>query len=290
MPMRSDDQSLVLGAVAYDPKVVTIWDGFRSYLAAHGLDFDYVLFSNYERQVRALFDGQITVAWNSPLAWLQSERVAAATGCKVQALCMRDTDRDLTSLIVARANEAVRAPADLKGRRIAVGADDSPQSTLIPLAFLAALGLNPGDDFEVVRFDLLPGKHGDHIGGEREAVRAVLNRAADAACIIDSNLLLFEREGLVAADAVAVIGQTPAYDHCNFTVLADDAQSAPVKRFGQLLLEMSYADESVRPLLEMEGLKRWLPGRTSGYGQLSAAVDRFGTIEPLVRQLSAQRK
>src|SRR5580704_4820664 len=114
-----DNQTLILGAVAYDPKVVTIWEGVRDYFAAHGLNFDYVLFSNYERQVQAHFAGQITVAWNSPLAWLQSESIAAATGQRVQALCMRDTDRDLTSLIVVQTGGPIRAPADLKGRRVA---------------------------------------------------------------------------------------------------------------------------------------------------------------------------
>src|SRR5271154_5417283 len=174
-----DNQILILGAVAYDPKVVTIWNGFRTYLSDHGLDFDYVLFSNYERQVQALFDGQITVAWNSPLAWLQCKSIAAATGREVGALCMRDSDRDLTSLVVVRADDQFHTLADLKGRRVAVGAADSPQATLIPLGFMAEQGLNPGHDFEVLRFDLLPGKHGDHIGGERESVRALVDRQAD---------------------------------------------------------------------------------------------------------------
>ena len=44
-------ETLILGAVAYDPKVVTIWDGFREWFRSRGLDFDYVLYSNYERQV-----------------------------------------------------------------------------------------------------------------------------------------------------------------------------------------------------------------------------------------------
>lgn len=139
-----DDQTLILGAVAYDPKVVAIWDGFRAYLAEHGLDFDYVLFSNYERQVQAHFDGLITAAWNSPLAWVQTEKVAAATGREVRAVCMRDTDRDLTSLIVVRAGDALHRVADLKGRRVAVGSADSPQATLIPLSFVAGHGLDPG--------------------------------------------------------------------------------------------------------------------------------------------------
>ena len=63
---------LLMGAVAYDPKVVTIWDGFRDWFADQGFDFDYVLYSNYERQVEALLAGHIDVAWNSPLAWVRA--------------------------------------------------------------------------------------------------------------------------------------------------------------------------------------------------------------------------
>jgi hypothetical protein len=47
-----------------------------------------------------------------------------------------------------------------------------------------------------------------------------------------------------------------------------------VERFGQLLLAMDYADSEVRPLLDLEGLKQWRPGRVSGYVALEAAVDR----------------
>ncbi len=283
----SKDQTVILGAVAYDPKVVTIWDGFRAYFTDHGLDFDYVLFSNYERQVQALFDGLITVAWNSPLAWLQCEGVAAAAGRKVRALCMRDTDRDLASLIVVRAQDPIAAPADLKGRRVAVGADDSPQATLIPLGLLADHGLSAGRDFELIRFNLLPGKHGDHIGGEREAVRALLSRQADAACILESNLALFERDGTCPPGALRTLTRTPIYDHCNFTVLAEQAETAAVKRFSELLLTMSYDDPRVRPLLDMEGLTQWMAGRTSGYGPLRAAVQRFGTVDRFVSRLTA---
>jgi phosphonate transport system substrate-binding protein len=284
---KSKDQTVILGAVAYDPKVVTIWDGFRAYFAEHGLDFDYVLFSNYERQVRALFDGLITVAWNSPLAWLQCEGVAAAAGGKVRALCMRDTDRDLASVIVVRAQEPITALADLKGRRIAVGADDSPQATLIPLGLLAEHGLSAGRDFDLIRFNLLPGKHGDHIGGEREAVRALLSNRADAACLLESNLALFEREGTAPPGVLRTLTRTPIYDHCNFTVLAEQADSAPVRRFSELLLTMSYNDERVRPLLDMEGLTQWMPGRTSGYGPLRAAVERFGTVDRFISRITA---
>ena len=42
--------------MAYDAKVVPIWDGFQRWFASQGLAFDYVLYSNYERQVAALLD------------------------------------------------------------------------------------------------------------------------------------------------------------------------------------------------------------------------------------------
>jgi ABC-type phosphate/phosphonate transport system substrate-binding protein len=138
---------LVLGAVAYDQKVVTIWDGFQRYFRAHDLDFDYVLYSNYERQVEAHVHGHIDVAWNSPLAWLQTERIAARLGRRATAVCMRDTDRDLTSVVLVRTDSEIRSIADLVGKVVAVGASDSPQATLIPLNYLAEEGLSPTTSF-----------------------------------------------------------------------------------------------------------------------------------------------
>jgi ABC-type phosphate/phosphonate transport system substrate-binding protein len=285
----SSQTQLVMGAVAYDPKVVTIWDGFQKYFRARNLDFDYVLFSNYEKQVEAHFHGLIHVAWNSPLAWIETERIAKALGRQADAIVMRDTDIDLTSIVLVRAESGVGKVADLKGKKVAVGASDSPQAKLIPQNFLAEQGLRPGTDFSVIVFDKLVGKHGDHIGGERDAARALMNGEADAACILDGNRLTFSREGTISSSGTRVLAQTPHFDHCNFTVL-DDAPDALLTRFRDLLLEMSYADEEVRPLFDLERLKRWLPGRTCGYAQLAAAVDRFGTIDSFVRGVTAQCK
>jgi phosphonate transport system substrate-binding protein len=280
----SDNDTLLLGAVAYDPKVVMIWDGFQAYLRDHGLSFDYILYSNYERQVAAHFAGHIHVAWNSPLAWIQSERIAARVARKAEAIAMRDTDCDLTSIILVRSDSSIQSATDLKGGRVAVGAEDSPQATLIPLGLLAKHGLSPGTDFQVLKFDKLRGKHGDHIGGERDAVRALLGGDADAACMIDGNHLLFTQEGVIQPGTTRVIATTPKYDHCNFTVL-ENAPPELVDQFRDLLLGMSYADPAVRPLLDLEGLKQWRPGRTEGYAALNEAVDRFDTVEEFVREV-----
>jgi ABC-type phosphate/phosphonate transport system substrate-binding protein len=273
MPKRPD--TLVLGAVAYAPKVVTIWEGFKQYFARHDLRFDYILYSNYETQVEALLAGECDVAWNSPLAWVRAERLARARGAQVRAIAMRDTDCDLTSVIVVRAGAPIASVADLKGKIVAVGAIDSPQATLIPLNELRAHGITPGLDVEVQRHDVLGGKHGDHIGGELEAMRALLAGATDAACLIKGNYAAWLADGTIPKGATRVLTETPAYDHCNVTV-GPTAPEALVARFHALLMAMSYDDPELRPLMELEGLTAWRDGRLEGYRALEIAVDAAG--------------
>jgi len=276
---------LVLGAVAYDPKVVTIWNGFRAWLREQSLPFDYVLYSNYERQVEDLVAGRIGVAWNSPLAWVRARRLAQSEGVALSSVTMRDTDRGLTSVIVVRDDSPVQTAQDLGGRTVATGAIDSPQATLLPLALLHAAGLRPGNaedeshasasNVQVRRFDVGVGLHGDHVGGERQAAGALAAGEVDAACMLDANLLLFAREGILPAGRSRVIATTPPYDHCTMTA-GPAASPALTARLGELLLGMSYSDTQLRPLLDLEGLKQWLPPRLDGYSQLERAVDDSG--------------
>ncbi len=266
-----DDAVLLLGAVAYDPKVVTIWEGFKAYFAHQGLGMDYVLYSNYERQVEALIDGHLHVAWNSPLAWVRVRRLAAARGLEARAIAMRDTDCDLTSVVVVREDGPIKAVTDLKGRVIAVGAVDSPQATLLPLAHLHTLDLDPGLDIVVHYHNVFVGKHGDHIGGERDAARALMTGSADAACLLEYNYHLFLLEGTLPAGTTRMLVRTPSFDHCNFTVVAT-APPELIAHFQSLLIDMSYEDPEVRPLCDLEGLQAWYPGRVDGYQALEAAV------------------
>jgi phosphonate transport system substrate-binding protein len=263
---------LLMGAVAYDPKVVTIWDGFRRWFRDQALPFDYVLYSNYERQVEDLVAGRIDAAWNSPLAWIRTQRLAEADGQRAIALAMRDTDRDLTSVVVVRSDGPIAEIADLEGRTIGVGTVDSPQATLLPLSHLGAAGVTP----TVRRFDVGVGLHGDHVGGERLAASALMAGDVDAACVIDANHLLFAQEGTLMPGTTRVLTQTDTYDHCNMTVLDSRRSSDVVDRFRRLLLAMDYGDPEVRPLLDLEGLKQWREGRLSGYRLLEAAIDESG--------------
>ena len=74
------NRTIWVGAVAYDPKVVTIWEGMRRYFheEAH-LPVEVVLFQSYDMQVAALLAGpadltpRIDIAWNTSLAYLQAQ-------------------------------------------------------------------------------------------------------------------------------------------------------------------------------------------------------------------------
>ena len=120
-----------------------------------------------------------------------------------------------------------------KGARVATGAVDSPQATLLPLAHLAGAGLDPGASFDVRRFDVMVGKHGDHVGGERDAVKALL--AGDGRRRVRHRR---QPPGVRQGGhdprrgSVRVLTRTAPYDHCTMTVLDDvDRQTVrPVRR------------------------------------------------------------
>jgi len=264
---------ITLGAVAYDPKVVTIWEGFKAWFADQDLAFDFVLYSTYERQVQGHFDGEFDVAWNSPLAWLQTRRIADKVGRTATGFAMRDTDQDLTSVIVVR-GDGPTSLADLAGKTVGVGAPDSPQATLIPLLHLQESGLDPASAVELRVFDRLFGKHGDHVGGERDAAKALVAGEIDAACMIDGNHLAFTAEGTLPRGRTRILAQTQPYDHCIFTAL-DGVDAQVLDRFTELILAQRWDDPVVRPLLELEGLKQWKPGRTRGFAQLDRAIDQL---------------
>src|SRR5437660_12795998 len=105
----------------------------RDYFRVAGPPIDYVLFSNYDRQVQALLDRHIDIAWNTNLAWVKVHR---RTNGACRALALRDVDAQFTTILVARADCSVESLADLRGKRLALGSADSAQAAILPLHFL----------------------------------------------------------------------------------------------------------------------------------------------------------
>ena len=259
---------VVVGAVLYDPKVSVIWEIIRDFFQKNGVPITVQLYANYDLQNSALLKGEIEIAWNSPLAWLQAQQRSGGT-CR--AIAMRDTDRDRCSHIVVARDGGIATVADLAGKTIAFGAKDSPQARLIPQELLLRQGLKPGVDYTEQRFDLLVGLHGDHIGGEQEAFLCLKRGEASASTMIDLNWDAWTKDGTIDPGRFRILATTERYDHCVFTVRADLDRERE-QQWLDVLYKMDYANPSHREMMDLEGLKKWEPGRTIGFGALARAI------------------
>lgn len=271
---RAAERVIRVGAVAYDPKVVTIWEGIREHFQEQGVLMDYVLFSHYDAQVDALLKQSIEIAWNTNLAYVKTYQ---GTRGQCKALVMRDTDVGFTTKIVARADAGVETLQDLRGHRFAFGSRDSAQAAILPAYFLREEGLDPEKDLVPIRFDLDVGKHGDTGTSELAVVRVVETGEADAGALGDVTWIRLVAEGQVDTRRVRPIWTSPGYCHCNFTALAGfDEELA--SRFTKALLAMDYNNPAHRTIMDLEGLKRWVPAQTEGYEVLFRAAEAQGII------------
>lgn len=264
-------RTLVLGAVAYDPKVVTIWEGIREHFRAQGCPLDFALYSNYERQVEALLAGHVDVAWNTPLAHVRVRRRTAGASL---SLGMRDSDRDFRSKVVVRTDAGIRTLADLPGKTLAVGSRDSTQARILPLHFLAEAGVDLAR-VRVLPFDTDLGKHGDTGTSELDVLAALRDGRAQAGTVGDLVWVNEQAAGRVDAARLGVLFTTPPFDHCMFDALPSLPPS-DAEAFRKALFAMVWDDPAHRRLLEMEGLRRWMPPREEGYASLVTALDRQG--------------
>jgi len=276
--MESTKPTLV-GAVIYDPKVSVIWEIICEFFQNNGFPTDVVFFTNYELQVKALIAGQVDIAWNSPLAWLDAQR---RSGGACRAVAMRDTDRDRVSHWIGHVDQSRNKLSDLRGKMLTCGAKDSPQATLIPLGLMQRQGLEPGRDFTVRRFDLMVGKHGDHIGGEWEAFQCLARGEAAASAMLDFNWQAWTRDGRIDSKRFGILATTDRFDHCVFTARPDFPAQLE-QRWLEVLFSMDYENPKHREMMDLEGLKKWLPGRTSGFGPLTEAVERQQFFSPLAK-------
>lgn len=276
------NRTIWVGAVAYDPKVVTIWEGMRRYFHddAH-LPVEVVLFQSYETQVTALLASpgdsgpHIDIAWNTNLAYLQSEEWSSH-GC--QPLAMRDADVGWMTKIVAVTGGPIAQLADLAGRTLALGSRDSGHAAILPVHFLEKRGLVEGQHYRTLRFDTDMGKHGDTGTSEVEVVRAVLDGRAHAGAIGSPFWNTVRSERLVPEGALTEVWTSPPYNHCMFTARPGFDQVL-AQRFAEALSTMSYENPNHRPVLDAEGLRHWLAPHLDGYESLREAATNQGLFK-----------
>lgn len=257
---------IVVGAVAYAPQIVPIWDIIRDYANAYFKDIrlDYVLFSNYERQVQWLIDGKIDIAWNTNVAYIRSQHI---THNAMQAVLMRDTDRDFQSVFVAREN-TIGNIEDLRGKRFGLGSLDSAQAAIMPLHFLrqhafkleemtSPLQAVPQDTLGIYRFNTDVGKHGDTGRSEFEILDRIRAGELDAGAIGSSTWARILHEG--SYPSLKSFYVSKPYCHCNFTLPLDFDKGLKEVFITMMTSQNALkSNANIAQMMSLEGLNEWI--------------------------------
>ena len=258
-------KTILLGAVAYDPKVVGIWDIIRDYSNEYGCKLDYVLFSNYERQVDSLLKGHIDIAWNTNVAWI---RTLYATDNKAKAIAMRDTDLHWSTKFVVKKDSKIKNIEDLKGKKLGVGSADSSQANIMAIYYLNKNGLKikesdinnseiENESVNIKRYNSDLGKHGDTGRSEWDVLEGLKNGSLDAGTIGSNTWIRILEEGLYPDGELISFYTSPDFCHCNFTVMPNtDAEIS--NNFVNMLMSQKKENPIIKKMMAMEGLNEWI--------------------------------
>ena len=258
-------KTILLGAVAYDPKVVGIWDIIRDYSNEYGCKLDYVLFSNYERQVDSLLKGHIDIAWNTNVAWI---RTLYATDNKAKAIAMRDTDLHWSTKFVVRKDSKIKNLEDLKGKKLGVGSADSSQANIMAIYYLNKNGLKikesdinnseiDNESVNIIRYNSDLGKHGDTGRSEWDVLEGLKNGSLDAGTIGSNTWIRILEEGLYPDGELISFYTSPDFCHCNFTVMPN-IDSEISDNFVKMLMSQKKENPIIKKMMAMEGLNEWI--------------------------------
>jgi phosphonate transport system substrate-binding protein len=178
-----------LGAVAYMPSVLRV--GFAPFenqetvmrkaapivagLARDlGMRVTPFVAGDYPGVVEAMRSGKLDVAFLSPAALVQAERVA---GVRPVLKSIYKNRSCYYSAIITRVESPIHTLSDLKGKTFAFVDPDSTSGDIYPKVMLIKAGINPNKDFSRVIY----------AGGHDAAILAVLNHRVDAAATFSND-------------------------------------------------------------------------------------------------------
>jgi len=266
-PSSKQTPVLRLGGVAYSPDSVTVWRGIRHYFAKNGMPIEYVLYSDYDALVKALHDGHVDIAWNTPLAHARYHLLCDGQS---QTLVMRDVDRGCRCTLLVRKESGIKDPAGLRGKTLALGSREAAEATVLPLHYLKKEGVAL-DQVKFLRLDEELDLRGNPCSSPSHVLKALRAGRADAG-IVPERLW----DDLVARKAPEVEGlqavwTSPSFSHCVFTAPKDFDEDLAA-RFTRLMLAMDGKDEGTAEILRLEAASKWVAGSPEGFQTLIEAL------------------
>jgi len=260
-----------LGGAA-SPTYISVFRGLQAHYRRHGIELDWVLYSDYDALVEAFVRREIDLAWNAPLAYVKIKR-RLQDPCQVVA--MRDVDVNFTTHFITHAGSGITTVQDLKSKRVALGSRGSMQAGLLPYYFLQQLGLDPARDLAVCSF--YDERQGNSHLDERDVAERVGRHEYDAGAVSGRAIEALQTEGTLAPDGLRIIWSSPGYSHCCFTAHSD-MEPALVQKITQAFVAIDARDPAGRAVLEGEACKAFVPGITTGWETLEKAAEQASIL------------
>lgn len=268
---HAQDRTLRLGAVAYAPSVVTVFEDLRRYFDRNGLNCDFTLYSNYDSLVEALKNGHVDIAWNTPLAHARYQQSCGGTG---QTLVMRDVDCGFRCKLIVRKDAGIAGLADLKGKTLVMGSCDAAEATILPIHFLKQEGV-AFEALTLLSLDEEVDLRGNPCSSELYVLKALQEGRGQAGVIGERLWKRLAAESPKALDALQDIWTSPPFSHCVFTA-SNDLEAAVAQRFTKLMLDMNPDDPLTAELMRLEGTRKWVSGSPEGFETLIEALSEPG--------------
>lgn len=269
-PAQKEEPTPVrIGAVAYSPNVVTVFQGIRRYLNDNGLPADYVLYSSYGALVGALERGEVDIAWNTPLA---HARFHVRSGCASQTLVMRDVDRNIRGVLVVREDSGIDSLDDLPGNKLVLGSSHSAESTIVPVQYLEDQGLDL-TKLDVVSLDGEVDGEGNPCSSPWHVLKAVQQGRGQAGVVTESVWKRSQARRDENTPALKRIWTSPPFSHCVFTA-PQNFDKDRARQFTDLMLAMRADDPDTADVLRLEGAKKWVNGTPDGFTALVDALQK----------------
>ncbi len=228
-----------------------------------GMKVEYTPVTDYAAAVETLVNRKVDLAWFGGFTFVQA---SARSGGKVIPLVQREEDEKFRSVFITT-DAAIRQLADLKGKDVTFGSQNSTSGHLMPRSFLLQAGLDPEKHFRRVAFS----------GAHDATIAAVAAGKVQAGALNISVWDKFVAEKKVDPAKVRVFYTTPPYYDYNWSVHAD-MPAALREKLTQAFLALSKDTPEGREVLEVQRATRFVPTKAENYKGIEAAARSAGLL------------
>lgn len=271
----ASQMTIKMGA-ASSPKYGSVFDAMTRDFERAGQPFEFTLYQNYYQLVDAFMNGEVDIAWNTPIA---HARLVKLTNGQVDGPIARDVDIKYTTQLIVRKDSGINTLQDILGKTVAIGSMESQELNILPCYYMEQEGIDLETQTTLVNLNGLVDDQMNALSTATHIFNAVLNGDVDAGFVGDrlTRPLTFDPN-----HPLKVIWTSPGFTHCIFTT-RKNYNPLLLQKFKEVLLAETLEDPIGRQVLIDEGCDRvWHDSQNprdeiEGFADVLDAMDIYQT-------------